>query len=461
MEQKGVWIKYDFSKKEDIHELNRLLKNSKMKWKDIYGVNPYIDHIEIYVYYVLKDNSYTDPKILFKLVNGNKVELVKGDNEYDTVSYEYLDILKDKISFINTIPLNEKIDIDKHIYEDKMIYLLKNKIDNKYPLNVKDIKNLYVDCTFNGYNNEPDPRIVSIKKSRNIIKDYMCFDDLSDRIAFFNKNMAYFPFNSVADKEVILSCIKDRPYALQYACKSLKTDKNFIIELAKVNIDSFDYSDASLKKNISYISFLFSINSKVLKYASKTIVSNKKLMLSFLKKDPSIIIYVSSDFYSDLDFMKEAIKINKELSKYASSELLKNQDIAAAYLSYCKKTNWIDNDLLSDRNFILKTVVEIPSIILNVNSELKTNDFLLECIKRNINVLYYLTYELEDVSLAASIIKLNPYVLFHLAKYMNNEEYINGIIDALKINENDDEEKIDFKKDSINTLRLKFGKKID
>ena len=461
----GIWVNYDLSKKQDMFVLNRSLKEYGFKWGHKFRhVNKDLRSKPkksiIYVYYTLINDKYSNPRVLIK-IDDNNIDYIIGREKDSEIEYEFVDTINEKLNKIKNLNKDDILTAKKQLYELKIMNSIIKKIQNNEVLTDNDIKNLYVYNDFIKNNNKVDERILKIKKNRNIVEDYNKITNTIEKIKFFEKNKIMFPHNVIDDKDVILNNAKKNKNILLYATKELKKDKDFILQLIKINPDIFENIDSKLKRNISFITNSVMINAKILKYVPKDILLDRKLLLKLIKINEDVMCYIDYSLYKDISFIKEVIKIDDSLSRFADNKLLEDEEIALAYIKYSKKTNWLDSSLRKNPNFILEAIKYDPNIILLVDKSLIDDEFLLKCINNNLGVIYYIEDYLTN-DFIYKIIEMNHYSIYYLYKHIyNNRDLLPKILDIFSNKNGKSKEIEEFDNEVIKSMNLVLTKKFD
>ena len=327
MANNGIWVEYNLTNKAALNELNRSLYNGKVKWSSNYKEkdnNIITNKSTAYVYYILKDDRYIDPRIMF-IIDNNKVDLIRGRDIDEDIEYSYSDILSNKIKELRNIDQNEKSRVYDYIYDIESYNIINNKINNNEELDYNDIKRLYTSNINNRLSFNVGKKTERLKKKRNILEDYNKLTDINDKSKFLNYNYKLFPHDSVDEEDVLLKIVSNKPFILITAAKELKRDKEFVRKCALLNPDSFLYVSSDLKKHVTFVKELIKKQPSILKYTSKSIRSNKLLLMSFIRQNKDLAQYIDPELFSDLEFMKDLVKIDSSLSLYAKESLLNDK----------------------------------------------------------------------------------------------------------------------------------------
>lgn len=109
------------------------------------------------------------------------------------------------------------------------------------------------------------------------------------------------------DKQIAKIAILADPINLLFSPSEISENKNFIFEMAKIDIDVFNF-------------------------ASEEIKSNKEFILRFIKETQNheIVKYISSKLKNDGNFLLDLVKINRACEEYFTKDMieLKNKTIS-------------------------------------------------------------------------------------------------------------------------------------
>lgn len=461
MTNNGIWVEYNLTNKAALNELNRSLYNGKVKWSSNYKEkdnNIITNKSTAYVYYILKDDRYIDPRIMF-IIDNNKVDLIRGRDIDEDIEYSYSDILSKKIKELRNIDQNEKSRVYDYIYDIESYNIINNKINNNEELDYNDIKRLYTSSINNRLSFNVGKKTERLKKKRNILEDYNKLTDINDKSKFLNYNYKLFPHDSVYEEDVLLKIVSNKPFILITAAKELKRDKEFVRKCALLNPDSFIYVSSDLKKHVTFVKELIKKQPSILKYTSKSIRSNKLLIMSFIRQNKDLAQYIDPELFSDLEFMKDLVKIDSSLSLYAKESLLNDKEIAYYYIANTRKFNWLSKKLRSDSKFLLKVIEIEPEVLLIIDESLKNESFYREAVKINPNSIFYIDDDLKDNDFLIEMVKANPYIAFNLYKnFDNNPGLLRKMVEVLSDFKNDEERLKTFKKETTEVLRLELEK---
>jgi hypothetical protein len=279
--------------------------------------------------------------------------------------------------------------------------------------------------------------------------------------------------NLKKDKEIIAIVIKkyinnkhDNYYTIfKHIPYELKNDKNFILELIKLDIRIFYYTSDRIKNDAEIILNIMTINDNIfnleirnkielnndtaypyVKYilnnVSNNLINNKDFIKSIIEKCPEVFEYIPEKFRNDKDFIFELLDEGHSIIlDYISDDLKNDEDfiirIIENYDDYVLhntlteiKNNFkvvecsvkhdgttiqFASDNLKDNEIILETAIENNINAINFASDrLKKNKtFIVKCLKRNKHLINYINTYLESTKL---------YNIFYELEY-NNQDY--------------------------------------
>jgi len=220
------------------------------------------------------------------------------------------------------------------------------------------------------------------------------------------------------DNDFILSIIKKTGKGLEYATKEQRSDKSLIIEALKLNTWAFSEADNSLKRDrafildevakVDYTNFIFSID--------KSLLKDKSFVYELFKRN---FFVENSPFYSDKALILKLINdTNGSVSlSYIDKNLFKDESFM---LTAIKKAGqglkYATKEQQNDKALVLKAISHenFDDSEFVGKSLLKDREFILKAIKINSNVMEYLSDTLKDNrEFALKVVAINSFnILF-------------------------------------------------
>ena len=205
-----------------------------------------------------------------------------------------------------------------------------------------------------------------------------------------------------------LSSVPD--YLKKEADKSLKSDREFILEAIKVTTgESFPFASKKLRsdREIVLAAVLASnkLCSEVLELAGEKIKSDREIVLAAVNQTGFALEYANEELKSDREIVLAAVKRDGEVLKFASQEMKSDRDIVMAAVS---QEGWALYDAAeefkSDREIVLAAFLNsdiINSISNNAISCADKNlrsdrEFFLAAVKRKGEVLKFASQEMKS-----------------------------------------------------------------
>ena len=169
-----------------------------------------------------------------------------------------------------------------------------------------------------------------------------------------------------ATESVVIAAISNRGYQLCYANKILKSNPRIVLLAVKNNLDALKYADYSLTNNYNFMLETIKLYDNCYIYASERLQMNYVFNIAAVQINGNVYLLLNN-------IMKQKIKI--------IFEAIKNQ---------YKIINYINKELLLDRQFYIKLLTINPKIICDV-PDIYKDDFEIFTLAINIdgvNIMY-------------------------------------------------------------------------
>lgn len=147
---------------------------------------------------------------------------------------------------------------------------------------------------------------------------------------------------------------------------SLKSDKEFFVDLIQVKPEAFMFASDKLQYDIPYLIELLRINSKVFVEFDEKISFDKKTITEFMQDGFITLNDIPMEMMSDEDFIMKLLEI----------------DVSQIQL--------LENDINNDPNFLMRYVVKLPEIIKYTYCDMTDRQLVESLIKSNPHVINYL-----------------------------------------------------------------------
>lgn len=163
---KGEWVKYNQG--SDYHILEDALRGKGTGWCTAEGSAPsHIQNGDFYVYYTKgASGNYSEPRIAIRM-QGDEIAEVRGVNHRQELEPALLDTAQEKY---HSLPGGEKF--DKKSNDMKKVTELAKKQEKNEKFDKEDLVFIYeMNSPIEGFGYEKDPRIVELRKQRNLKED--------------------------------------------------------------------------------------------------------------------------------------------------------------------------------------------------------------------------------------------------------------------------------------------------
>lgn len=137
---------------------------------------------------------------------------------------------------------------------------------------------------------------------------------------YINKNLRN-------DKEIVFEGIKNSVFSTYNIPLEFKDNKKLMIELIKIDSSILEYASVSLKNDPEVIITSIKKEGMYLKYASDRLKDNEKIVKLAIENNPFAIIYASDRLQRNKRLLLKAVKINGEVLSEFSAEILNNVKI--------------------------------------------------------------------------------------------------------------------------------------
>ncbi|MFA6524416.1 MAG: hypothetical protein WC264_01955 [Candidatus Paceibacterota bacterium] len=177
---KGEWVKYDQG--SDYHILENALRGKGTGWCTAEGSAPsHLQGGDFYVYYTKGTaGNYSEPRIAIRM-QGDEIAEVRGVNHRQELEPVLIDTAQEKY---HSLPGGEKF--DKKSNDMKKVTELVKKQEKNEQFTKQDLVFLYeMNDSISSFGYEKDPRILELRKQRNIKEDAsIIFECNSEQIAY-------------------------------------------------------------------------------------------------------------------------------------------------------------------------------------------------------------------------------------------------------------------------------------
>ncbi len=184
------------------------------------------------------------------------------------------------------------------------------------------------------FKNKDDSKLIILEDDDAHVKGSISFATVSEKNeeivinATFDLTKVLIDLNN---QDALLKEIKENPSVIQ-SLGDLKTDKDFILKAISINQTAFNYADKSLKGDRGFILKAMQENPKrpLLMFADKELKSDKDFALKAIKISDMTFYMLDKKLKKDKDFALKALKINPKVFNFLDKTLKKDKDIIAA-----------------------------------------------------------------------------------------------------------------------------------
>lgn len=336
----------------------------------------------------IKNNSLDEKDFILKYFNylDNNVDHDDYDFYHDSMldydSYEISRLRKNKffiLEFIQRAYFEKVMVYDVYKIEDILYtdilddFVFESfKNDNRY---------LYYNIYFNNHKN---------RKYKDLLKEDIPY--LMGKFEYGGSVLCILDDKYKNNKEIVLTAVKERGYALKYASEKLRNDIDIVCEAINRDNNAFFFAGDKIKSN----------RNNILKIVNR--INN--LNVVFLK-------YCNDEIRDDEEIVLRLATINCEEFEYASER--------------------IKNEIKNDRNFILELIEKNPNIIRVLNAKFKNDkEIVLKAIEFDPGVTQCISDRLKDDEEVMFLASTYGYCLEHASERLkNNEEFVMKIFDYL------------------------------
>ncbi|EFC40249.1 hypothetical protein NAEGRDRAFT_59125 [Naegleria gruberi] len=181
-----------------------------------------------------------------------------------------------------------------------------------------------------------------------------------------------------SDRQFILELAKLTPFAMVLVPEELRTDKNFIMDIVAFNPTSIKlYRNGTLTRH----EILNEMKEKM-KNQLNNINDDKELAIKSLLFDIDLIQYISPKLLNDREFMIEAVQ-----------QILQNEHVSGR--NYLHDKFYDCEELRDNSDYMLKCITITDNAFQFVTSRLRNDkDFILEALKFNTSIYRYIPIRL-------------------------------------------------------------------
>lgn len=192
----------------------------------------------------------------------------------------------------------------------------------------------------------------------------------------------------VNDKEVSQQILNLSGYISSWEVdklsNDLKADKDVILTAIKQNEYSFKSADASLQDDKEFLLEATAINGHVLAHASSRLQADKDVALSAVSTTGLALGHVDYSLRNDKDVVLAAVKQDGFALQFASENLCKDREVVLTAVSKnYLALQYADNKLKADKEIVLNGIKDIIKRHERMQGT-QTDDFFKNCVSRKL-----------------------------------------------------------------------------
>ena len=209
--------------------------------------------------------------------------------------------------------------------------------------------------------------------------------------------LAYLDESFQKDRELVTMAVMNYTYTLSYADVTLREDKDFLFSLIEKNDKVLEDIDAKVWKDNDFLLKVLKAKGFGLQYATTEQKNDRELVMKSIEYDAFSLEYASSELKKDKVLVLKALEDYSDPLKFADKSLRQDR----AFITKAIEVNAfsitsINNALKSDRELVTQAV-SINARVLNYLPKFqKDKSFIIEMIRRDINVLPYVDVSLKN-----------------------------------------------------------------
>ena len=404
--------------------------------------------------YYLQDKNIYDPNMEIKFIKNNSLDekdfILKYfnylDNNVDDDDYDfYHDSMLDYDSYeISRLRKNKFFILEfiqRAYFEKVMVYdvykigdiLYTDILDDFVFESFKnDNRYLYYNIYFNNHKN---------RKYKDLLKEDIPY--LMGEFKYGGSVLCILDDKYKNNKEIVLTAVKERGYALKYASEKLRNDIDIVCEAINRDNNAFFFAGDKIKSNrnniLKIVNRINNLNVVFLKYCNDEIRDDEEIVLRLATINCEEFEYASERIKNDRNFILELIEKNPNIIRVLNAKFKNDKEIVLKSIfddngSNLKLIKYIGDDLKKDKEF-LKQIVDINgSALLYDGLEILRDDkkTALKAIEFDPGVTQCISDRLKDDEEVMFLASTYGYCLEHASERLkNDEEFVMKIFDYL------------------------------
>ena len=171
-----------------------------------------------------------------------------------------------------------------------------------------------------------------------------------------------------ADRELVLRAISLNTGAFGYADKSLRRDKKFVLKIAQLtknDKNGFWQSgiDTNLIKDRDFVIEMLKINPKIFSNIDEDLKNDKQFILEILKNRDidNNEIDIDYELFKDKSFVAEVVRLTGRGLQYVTTKQQDNRTLVLEAIKHNVKATYFMSDRLQEDKEVLETIEEIKN----------------------------------------------------------------------------------------------------
>jgi hypothetical protein len=204
--------------------------------------------------------------------------------------------------------------------------------------------------------------------------------------------LRYLQYDLRADKESVMTAVRQNGFVLQYASENLRADRDVVIAAISHNGRAIEFASSDLQSDFEIALRAVSSNGRALEYISEELRANKELVTVAVEQNSAAAKFISNTLFDDLVWVEilfercHRLKDNKFVVRAAVARNAHNLKFAShrlpGYFSLAKAAVLNDENVFQYVSEPLKCQQEFILSLLSSREDLKSNiSFMSEAIK--------------------------------------------------------------------------------
>ncbi|MDA9896791.1 DUF4116 domain-containing protein, partial [Gammaproteobacteria bacterium] len=188
-----------------------------------------------------------------------------------------------------------------------------------------------------------------------------------------------------ADKEVVLAAVQQNVSALQYADKKLQADKEVVLAAVKQDGFALDNADKKLQADKEVVIAAVQENVSALQFADKKLLADKEVVLAVVKQEGNALDYADKKLQADKEVVLAAVKQSGWALEYADKKLQDDKEVVlAAVKSSGFALEYADKKLQADKEVVLAAVKSSGAALQYADKKLQKDKDVIQVIEQHI-----------------------------------------------------------------------------